>query len=262
VTIHGNMRLIARVTRARPFSFIWLAARLERLTIPRSGGVVCITHYTQEAVKDLARRTWVVPNAAHSSFFEMKAQPPAGRPPLILCVGEVCLRKNQNALILALEPLAGKHAFQLKFCGGANESDLYAREFLELVRARPWCVYGGRSGRDKIQGLFREATALVLPSLEDNCPMTVLEAMAAGVPVVASRVGGLPDLIVEGETGFFCDPLEARSMAAAIEHLLVNPSATAEVAMQARHRARLRFHPKAVAQRHVEIYRDLLGRRS
>ena len=75
LTIHGNMRQIARVNRVRPFSFLWLAARLERLTIPRSGGVVCITDYTRQAVKDLARRTWVVPNAVDASFFEVKAQP-------------------------------------------------------------------------------------------------------------------------------------------------------------------------------------------
>jgi glycosyltransferase involved in cell wall biosynthesis len=261
LTIHGNMRLIARVTRARPFSFVWLAARLERLTIPRSDGVVCITHYTQQAVMDLARRTWVVPNAVHSSFFAVKAQPPAGRPPVILCVGEVCLRKNQNALIRALDLLAGKLQLELRFCGGADESDPYVREFLELVRARPWCVYGGRSDRDKLQALFHEATLLVLPSLEDNCPMTVLEAMAAGVPVVGARVGGLPDLIVEGETGFFCDPLEARSMAAAIERVLVDPSAAAAMAKRAHRSACERFHPKVVAQRHVEVYREVLGSR-
>ncbi len=54
LTIHGNMRLIAQVTRAKPFSFPWLAARLESLTIPRSFGVVCITNYTQQAVTKLA----------------------------------------------------------------------------------------------------------------------------------------------------------------------------------------------------------------
>src|SRR2546429_3020739 len=63
LTVHGNMRLIAQVNKARPFSFYWLAARLESFTIPRSSGVVCITRYTQNAVSDLARRTWVVPNA-------------------------------------------------------------------------------------------------------------------------------------------------------------------------------------------------------
>jgi glycosyltransferase involved in cell wall biosynthesis len=105
-----------------------------------------------------------------------------------------------------------------------------------------------------------QATVLALPSLEDNCPMSVLEAMAAGVPVVASKVGGLPDVIEEGKTGFFCDPLKAASMAAAIEKVLVNPSAAAEVARQAHRRARERFHPQVIARRHLEIYWEVLGR--
>jgi glycosyltransferase involved in cell wall biosynthesis len=259
LTIHGNMRHIARVTRARPFSFPWLAARLERLTIPRSLGVVCITDYTRQAVKDLARRTWVVPNAVDGSFFGVKAQPARAIPARMICVGHVCLRKNQNPFIRALDPLAKKHRFEMIFVGAANERDPYSEEFLRLVKARPWCLYRGWAGREELKALLREATLLVLPSLEDNCPMTVLEAMAAEVPVVASKVGGLPDLIEDGKTGFFCDPLEAASMAAAIERVLLNPSSAAEVARQARESARARFHPEVIARRHVEIYREVLG---
>ena len=259
LTIHGNMRLIAIVNQSRPFSFQWLAARLERLTLPRSAGVVCITHYTQQAVMDLARRTWVVPNAVDASFFEVNAQPAAGAPARILCVGLVCVRKNQNAFIRALDALAGKHKFELRFCGGAGESAPYDREFLSLVKARPWCVYAGSASRQDLKSLLRQATMLALPSLEDNCPMTVLEAMAAGVPVVAARVGGLPDLIEEGKTGFFCDPLDAANMAAAIEKVLVNPSAAVEVARRANQHAQERFHPRVIARRHIEIYREVLG---
>src|SRR4051812_4410744 len=80
LTIHGNMRLIATVNKAPPFSFQWLAARLERFTIPRSAGIVCITHYTQQAVKSLARRTWIVPNAVDSSFFDVNSKPAADAP--------------------------------------------------------------------------------------------------------------------------------------------------------------------------------------
>jgi glycosyltransferase involved in cell wall biosynthesis len=72
-------------------------------------------------------------------------------------------------------------------------------------------------------------------------------------------VGGLPDLIEDGKTGFFCDPLEAASMAAAIERVLLNPSSAAEVARQARESARARFHPEVIARRHVEIYREVLN---
>ena len=261
LTIHGNMRLIARVNRARPFSFPWLAARLERLTLPRSDGVVCISHYTQQAVMDLARRTWVVPNAVDASFFEVNAAPAPEAPVRLLFVGHLCVRKNQNAFIRALDSLAGKHKFELRFLGGgASENDAYGREFFSLVRARPWCVYSGLANREELKALLRRATMLVLPSLEDNCPMTVLEAMAAGVPVVASKVGGVPDLIEDGKTGIFCNPLEATSMAAAVERVLLNPAAATEVARNARQSARQRFHPEVIARRHVEIYQEVLGR--
>jgi glycosyltransferase involved in cell wall biosynthesis len=259
LTIHGNMRLIAQVNRARLFSFQWLAARLERLTIPRSSGVVCITHYTQQAVMDLARRTWVVPNAVDASFFDVNAAPAPGTPARILCVGHICVRKNQNAFIRALDSLAARHKFELRFCGAASDGDAYGGEFFSLVRARPWCVYHGVAQREDLRNLLGRATALVLPSLEDNCPMTILEAMAAGVPVVASKVGGLPDLIEEGKTGFFCDPLEAASLSAAVEGVLLNPSAAGEVARHARQRARERFHPEVIARRHLEIYREVLS---
>ena len=259
LTIHGNVRLIARVSRVRPFSFFWLAARLERLTLPRSGGVICLTNHTRHAVGNLARRTWVVPNAVDATFFDMQAQPAGGGPVKILCVGRVCALKNQNALIRALDSLAGRRKFELRFCGMADPDDPYGQEFVSLVQARPWCVYRGLAGREELKGLLREATVLVLPSLEENCPMTVLEAMAAGVPVIAARVGGVPELIEEGKMGFFCDPLDAASMAAAVEQVIRYPAAAVEVARQARERARERFHPAAVARRHLEIYREVLG---
>src|SRR5438128_3471473 len=59
ITIHGNMRLIAKVNRCAPFTYGWLAARCERFTLPRAGGVVCLSQYTERAVTDLARRTWL-----------------------------------------------------------------------------------------------------------------------------------------------------------------------------------------------------------
>jgi glycosyltransferase involved in cell wall biosynthesis len=259
LTIHGNMRLIAKVDKPRPFSYNWLAARLEGFTIPRSQGVVCITRYTQAAVSDLARATWVVPNAVDASFFEIHAQTALSGPPRILCVGVVCVRKNQNNLIRSLDTLAQRRKFELVFLGTVDKNNAYGAEFIRLVTERSWCTHAGHADRAQLKGQLRGASALVLPSLEDNCPMVVLEAMAAGVPVVAARVGGVPDLIDEGETGFFCDPQDAVSMRAGLEKVLESPSAAAEMARRANARARERFHPKVVADRHVEIYREVLG---
>ena len=258
LTIHGNMGLIAQVNKARPFSFNWLAAHLERMTIPRSLGVVCITRYTQAAVSDLARRTWVVPNAVDATFFEVQAVPDEAR--TVLCVGNISYRKNQNFFIRALDEWAPANKIKLLFLGHTRKESAYDAEFLSLVQARPWCVYRGAVDRNKLKDHLRTASLLALPSLEDNCPMVVLEAMAAGVPVLAAKVGGVPDLIEEGKTGFFCDPLDAGTMRAGIERGLLDRSTAGKVAKEAKARAHERFHPRVIAQRHVDIYREVLGR--
>jgi glycosyltransferase involved in cell wall biosynthesis len=259
LTIHGNMRLVAKVERARPFSFWWNAARLEAFTIPRSQGVVCITNYTREAVAGLAKKTWVVPNAVDGSFFDVQPEIDSAQPPIILCVGAIGIRKNQNAFIRALDTLAAKRKLQVVFLGSASRENSYCREFFQLVAARDWCRHFDFVGREKLKSHLRAATLLALPSLEDNCPMTVLEAMAAGVPVVAAKVGGVPDLVEDGKTGLFCDPQNAASMAGAVEKLLSQPDFARALAAEAKTRAKERFHPLVVARRHLEIYREVLS---
>jgi glycosyltransferase involved in cell wall biosynthesis len=255
LTIHGNMRLVARIHHARPLTFLWCAALLEHFTIPRSDGVVCITNYTREAVASLARKTWVVPNAVDGSFFELMRVPAPSVQ--ILCVATVEARKNQNALIRALDTLRPQGSFELLFLGGATRDNAYVNEFFGLVEARPWCRYGGFVDRPALRQHLASASGLVLPSLEDNCPMVVLEAMAAGVPVAAARVGGVPDLVRAGETGLLFDPLSGEAMAAAVKQLL--EAGTAAMAARAQAEARQRFYSEIIAARHVEIYREVLS---
>ena len=257
LTIHGNMRLIARVNGAKPFSFAWLNAHLERFTVPLSNGVVCITHYTEDAVRDLARRTWVLPNAVDARFFDVQRAPTVV--PELLVVGRVCLRKNQNAFIRALDSVAAKRQFRLAFLGHADAADPYDAEFLELVRQRDGCRWDGWADRDALRGRFSTATAVALPSIEDNCPMVVLEAMAAGLPVIAPNVGGVPDLVSDGVNGLLCDPLDAASMAGAVKRILDDPVRAGALASTAKEEAAKRFHPRHIASEHLKIYREVLS---
>ena len=89
--------------------------------------------------------------------------------------------------------------------------------------------------------------------------MTVLEAMAAGVPVVAAKVGGIPELFEEGVTGLFCDPNDPVSIRTAIQRVLSKPGFARELTARARRHANESFHPERIAQRHVEIYREVLS---
>ena len=258
LTIHGNMRLIAQVNRARPFSFLWLAARLERRTLPRTDGIVCITNYTRQAVAGLARRTWVVPNAVDAGFFELPLPAVKKTPPVVLVVGAICVRKNQNHFIRALDSLAAQEKFKLVFVGQADGGE-YGAEFFELLQTRSWCEHVPFSGRARVKEFFQSATLVALPTLEDNCPMVVLEAMAAGVPVLASNVGGVPDLIVPEMTGIFCDPARPETFRSGVARLLADGDLRQRLAVAAKAEAHARFHPEVVARRHLEIYREVLA---
>ena len=113
--------------------------------------------------------------------------------------------------------------------------------------------------REQLKARLATASFVVLPTREDNCPMVVLEAMAAGVPVMASKVGGVPDLIEPGKTGLFCDPDRPESFREGVETLLSDRDAARQIAAAAKSEARRRFHPEVVARKHLEIYREVLG---
>ena len=257
LTLHGNIRHIAALNRERPFSYNWIAARLEGFVLPRTNGVVCITNYTRNAVKDLAPRTWVLPNAVDKGFFDVQPAPDSSAAPVGLCVGTLCPRKNQNNFIRALDPLAQEKKFKIVFASEPAR-DAYGEEFFQLIRERPWCEHIGFLNREQLRARLAAAAFVVLPTREDNCPMVVLEAMASGVPVLASNVGGVPDLIEPERTGLFCDPERPDSFRQGVARLLADRELSHQLIIAAKSEALRRFHPLAIARQHLEIYRQVL----
>jgi glycosyltransferase involved in cell wall biosynthesis len=257
LTIHGNCRAIAQLRRSKPFSYWWLQARLEKFCLSRFDGVVCISKYTQKWVSGLAKKTWLLPNAVDSHFFEIEPQN-SGLVPIILVVAHVDARKNQIGLIRSLDSLAKQRSFEVRFLGKC-EADAYGNEFRDLIGARPWCFLGGMLDREKLRSEFAKASVVMLPTWEDNCPMVILEAQAAGVPVIASNVGGVPDLIENGFTGILTDPARPDTMPQALEKLLDQPQLAKHLADQGRKQALARFHPRVIAEKHIEIYREVIA---
>ena len=220
--------------------------------------MICLTHYTRELVQAHARKTWVLPNAVDEVFFTIE---PAPAPePTLLCVGGILPYKNQNELIRCLDPVAAKQNFRLIFLGGANPDRPFCKEFMGLVARRPWCIYKGRTEGNDLREHFRSAHLLVHPSLEDNCPLVILEAMAAGLPAAASRIGGIPDLIDHGVNGLLFDPKDSSQMSGTVMQLLSDPISRKRIADEAKKRAMKCYHPNEIARRHLEIYREVLKR--
>ena len=115
--------------------------------------------------------------------------------------------------------------------------------------------------RDDIPDLLAEASILVLPSDWEGVPLTVLEAMAAGKPVVATAVGGVPELVDEGKTGFLVPPQAPDALAGAILRLARDPELRKRMGEVARKRALERFDIRQTAQAYGELYLKLLTRK-
>ncbi len=130
VTLHGVMTEQAKLLHARPGIFYWMAAQLEKFTLPRAGGVFCNSEYTENAVRSLARRKWRVPNALREAFFrEPITTRPSGKP-ILLNIGMISPRKQQCELLMAARKLqeAGLH-FELHFLGTVNRETTSGHRF-------------------------------------------------------------------------------------------------------------------------------------
>ncbi|WP_091644614.1 TIGR03088 family PEP-CTERM/XrtA system glycosyltransferase [Aquisalimonas asiatica] len=115
--------------------------------------------------------------------------------------------------------------------------------------------------RDDIAEQLRQMDLFALPSLAEGIPVTVLEAMATGLPVVASRVGGLPELVVEGQTGALVPPGDASALALILAAYVADPEAAAIQGRDARERAEQAFSLEAMVTQYADLYGELLQRR-
>jgi glycosyltransferase involved in cell wall biosynthesis len=255
ITIHGNMSVHAQ-RAATATLFYRVSAYLERLCIQRSHGIVAISTYTKQLVEKNAKKVWLYPNAIKTDFFELERIPPPV--PRVLFVGSLCERKNPMVLVKALEPELNSGSTELILAGKGAHQDPYYQKLREFTRRYPTIKEVGFLSLKELLSEFSQASVLVLPTLEDNCPMVVLEAQAAGVPVIATNVGGIPDLISDGETGFLFQPNDIRKLRELIQAVISNQALSKKIADSARKLARNNYHPKIVASHHLEIYREVL----
>ena len=118
--------------------------------------------------------------------------------------------------------------------------------------------FPGRLSRADLVAAFRSADAFVLPSRYEGFPVTILEAWAARLPVIATTVGGIPEVCTE-ENAVLVPPDDARALAAAIVGLLQDPARRERLGRSGHELARTRFSWDAVAGRYREVYASLAG---
>jgi glycosyltransferase involved in cell wall biosynthesis len=208
----------------------------------------------------------VVPNAVDTSVFHPDHGRVASlnentgghhRPDLrrrLLFVGGLVPVKGIPDLLAALAILYETHRdWQLDLVGDGFHRDEYAAMAVQLGLSEH-VIFHGRKPKSEVAAFMRQADCLVLPSLWENSPCVIIEAMASGLPVVASRVGGIPELVTE-RTGLLVPPQAPPLLAAALALALDDPGQFDRSLMV---QAAERFAPAVVGQEIDAVYRGVI----
>ncbi|MBU6435506.1 MAG: glycosyltransferase family 4 protein, partial [Nitrospirae bacterium] len=164
--------------------------------------------------------------------------------PYLLEAASILLRQGANVKVLVV----GDGSIRLDLM--AKTHDLGITENVVFL--------GHREDTDE---LLQALDIFVLPSLSEGIPMALLEAMAASRAVVASRVGGIPEIVEDGFEGFLVEPMDPDSLAERCRRLIASPDVARKMGEQARKRVERDFSATAMADRVASVYKELLRSR-
>jgi glycosyltransferase involved in cell wall biosynthesis len=210
-------------------------------------------------------RIMVIPYCINTDLFDDRGS--QRDPHTILYVGRIEQRKGVVDLIDALPQIHRAHPqVRLRIVGKDNPTGpggMSMKEFLlqrldALNVPRETVTFTDHVDRIKLPAIFRQAALSVVPSRYENFPFTCLEAMATGCPVVASRTGGIPEMVAHEKTGLLVPPGDPRALGEAIGNLLGDAAARQRLGQQAAAHIRQAFRPEVIARRKVEAYRSVI----
>lgn len=261
-TLHGL------VERDAIYSSNLLMAQMRSLALRLTYGlarrwickVIAISPYTESVLPpNPRRRVWQIPNAVGDNFFNITPRPSHLT---VLYVGRMTQLKNVQNLIWGFAGLSSEYPDAELRMAGTDQDSPYGQDCRRLVTAlglETRVRFLGSLDTGQLQQELGRVSLLVLCSHQENAPMCIAEAMAAGVPVVASRLGGIPWMLEDGRCGCLVDnPMDSGQITAAMR-LALEPDRWTAMSQAAKQRAEM-FRASRVAEQTVAVYREILGK--
>lgn len=255
-TIHGVLAEEAQLYRGifHRLSYA-LARQYERRALAEVATITAVSRYVLEAYRGRSKATWhVIENPAPADLYTLPRQPVAGR---VLMAASVIPLKDPLTLVRAAAQACDRVPNLSVHLAGSLMDNTYATEVRAAI---------GRLGLGErvtllgaldtatLRQAYSQAAVVALPSRQEVAPMAVIEAMAAGIPVIASTAGGLPFLVEEGVTGRLIAAGADAAWADALVALLTDTPTAERMGATARQIARTRFDPTRIAQQYLALY--------
>lgn len=181
--------------------------------------------------------------------------PPTARAKLV-AVGNLYPVKDHATLLRAAVRLP---VARIAIAGRGSQEEPLRRLAHELGLAERVHLLGLR---DDVDTILTAADIFVQPSLSEGLPLAVLEAMAFGLPVVATRVGGVPEAVVDGDTGYLVPAGDPEALGTALARLIESPDRGRSMGAAGRERAEAGFSVQRMTDTYRQLYLELSGRRT
>ena len=240
---------------------------ITRYGIVQSDGVTAISHYLKEATKEIFQfdNIEVIPNficqtdyARHPVDELRSTLAPQGEPLLVHVSTFRPVKRPGDCVEILARVLQQGISTRLVMVGdGAERTNLEHRA--RCLGVYDKCVFVGK--QPKIVDYLSAADVLLLPSEQESFGLAALEAMACEVPVIASRVGGIPEVVTDGETGYLSEVGDVDKMAADAARLLGDPTLRREMGKRARESAVSRYRTDIVIPQYIDFYKRVLAKK-
>jgi colanic acid/amylovoran biosynthesis glycosyltransferase len=253
-TMHGPTEF-SDVSRYR------LAEKLRRARF-----VVCISDYARSQLMALSEpAVWNRLHVVHcgvplEQFTNSRNGDARLADPKILYLGRLVPEKGQAILLEAVSLLSERgHAVNVVLAGEGP-----SRPELELIAERLGIAslssFLGAVGQEEICALYADASIFCLPSYAEGVPVVLMEAMAMELPVVSTRIAGIPELIDDGQTGLLVSPGRPDELADALQQMLDDPSLRSQMGSRGREKVISEFSTDRLAEQlHARFNEELLG---
>jgi glycosyltransferase involved in cell wall biosynthesis len=282
-TVHSTWDGEAKAIKNEPFmglnfnekivrSFTWVLKQFEYRLLKRSDRIIAVSGYTKrEILKNYDIPAWkikVIFNGVDLEKFkpaEDKARFKwalgfSEKDLLILYVGRLYSRKGLPTLISAIPPVVRKarNARFLISGKGLSGEEKKLKSYVEKFKVTQNVVFLGYYPDEKLSSLYKAADIFVFPSVYENMPFAMLEALASGLPVVTTRVGGIPEVIEDGKNGFLINPYDSRGLANRILYLIENPKMASEMGILGRRTVERKCNWDNIVKQVLEVYNEAL----
>jgi len=241
----------------QPFFHLLYVKRFEKI-LKYLKYLVSINPYAKEIVKNKTNAIiYDICNPIPDEIFELKNQIQENR---ILYLGVISERKNLFTLIKALKIIRKKRKnFKLVVAGKIVDQGYFNKiiDYVNRNNLNPYFEYLGKITEEQKYKEYSKMSFLILPSVQETAPMVISEAFAAGKPVIASNLCGIPYMIDDGKNGFLINPFDEIDISNKILYLIENPGIINSIGINGKKYALENHSLKVVAKKYRVAYEEI-----